>query len=131
MRLVPNQDPAKIAAAFEKTLRDRCPTSVKLDIHCHSQTGPVLTPRQNPAIKLAAQAIEVGFGAKPMFIREGGSIPVVSLFKSQLALDTLLVGFGLPDDAIHAPNEKLDLDCLHQGTRTAAALYDRLAQLTI
>ena len=62
-------------------------------------------------------------------MREGGSIPVVGLLKRELGLDTLLVGFGLPDDRVHSPNEKFDLDALHAGTRTAAALYDELSRL--
>jgi acetylornithine deacetylase/succinyl-diaminopimelate desuccinylase-like protein len=129
MRLVPDQDPTKIRQAFERTLKQRCPGHVTLEVSCHSQTGPVLVPRDSRAVRLAAEAIEIGFGAKPAFIREGGSIPVVSLFKRELDLDTLLIGFGLPDDRVHSPNEKFDLDALHGGTRTAAALYERLAHL--
>jgi acetylornithine deacetylase/succinyl-diaminopimelate desuccinylase-like protein len=89
----------------------------------------VLVPAEGRAVRLAAEAVEVGFGATPTFMREGGSIPVVGLFKSVLGVDTLLVGFGLPDDRVHSPNEKFDLDALHGGTRTAAALYDRLSRL--
>jgi acetylornithine deacetylase/succinyl-diaminopimelate desuccinylase-like protein len=62
-------------------------------------------------------------------MRGGGSIPVVGMIKSILGLDTLLIGFGLPDDRVHSPNEKFDLDALHAGTRTAAALYSKLSQL--
>jgi acetylornithine deacetylase/succinyl-diaminopimelate desuccinylase-like protein len=131
MRLVPNQDPATIAANFEKTLRARTPETVKLEVHCHSHTGPVLVPRQSQGIRLAAEAIHVGFGVKPTYMREGGSIPIVGLLKRELDLDTLLIGFGLDDDRIHSPNEKFELDALHKGTRTAAALYERLAKLPI
>jgi acetylornithine deacetylase/succinyl-diaminopimelate desuccinylase-like protein len=62
-------------------------------------------------------------------MREGGSIPVVGMFKQELGVDTLLLGFGLDDDNVHAPNEKFDLDALHQGTRTAGALYEKLKSL--
>jgi acetylornithine deacetylase/succinyl-diaminopimelate desuccinylase-like protein len=62
-------------------------------------------------------------------MREGGSIPVVGLIKQTLGIDTLLVGFGLPDDRVHSPNEKFDLDALHGGTRSAAVLYQKLSQL--
>jgi acetylornithine deacetylase/succinyl-diaminopimelate desuccinylase-like protein len=129
MRLVPDQDPDKIAKAFEATLRARCPKHVRLEITGHSGTAPVLVPTDSKAIGLAAEALEVGFGKRPIFMREGGSIPVVNMFKQELGMDTLLVGFGLADDNIHAPNEKFDLDALHAGTRTCAALYERLAQL--
>ncbi len=118
MRLVPNQDPAKIVANFEKAIRTRAARTVRVEVNCHSHTPGVLVPRQIPGVQLAAEALEVGFGVKPTFMREGGSIPVVSLFKTELGLDTLLVGFGLDDDRIHSPNEKFDLDALHKGTRT-------------
>ena len=77
----------------------------------------------------AGLAVKTGFGVDPVFIREGGSIPIVSQFKSTLGLDTLLVGFGLPDDRVHSPNEKFDLDALYSGTRAAAALYYELSRL--
>jgi acetylornithine deacetylase/succinyl-diaminopimelate desuccinylase-like protein len=130
MRLVPGQDPQRIIERFETALRSRCPSTVHIDITRHSHTPAVLVPVDSPAMKLAAQAVEIGFGKSPTFIRGGGSIPVVALFKSLLNIDTLLVGFGLPDDRVHSPNEKFDLDSFHGGTRTAAALYDRLAALT-
>ena len=68
-------------------------------------------------------------GKKPVFVREGGSIPVVTWFKEMLGIDSVLLGFGLPDDNLHAPNEKLDVDCFYAGIRTAAALYDRLGKM--
>jgi acetylornithine deacetylase/succinyl-diaminopimelate desuccinylase-like protein len=129
MRLVANMDPAKIQATFEKALRERCPKNVKIEFKQHGLSGPVLVPVDGPATRLAAEALEIGFGRKPTFMREGGSIPVVGLIKRELGIDTLLVGFGLPDDRIHSPNEKFALDSLHNGTRTAAALYEKLAML--
>jgi acetylornithine deacetylase/succinyl-diaminopimelate desuccinylase-like protein len=102
---------------------------VKLDIACFSHTPGIVVPIDSPAMKLAAEAIEIGFGVKPVLMREGGSIPVVTLIKSTLGIDTLLIGFGLPDDRVHSPNEKFDLDALYHGSRTAAALLERLASL--
>lgn len=129
MRLVPNQDPMKIVTSFERTLRDRCPKMVKIEFARHGLAGPVLVSREGKAMQLAAEALTEGFGAAPTLIREGGSIPVVGLIKSTLGIDTLLIGFGLPDDRVHSPNEKFDLDALHKGTRTAAVLYAKLAEL--
>jgi succinyl-diaminopimelate desuccinylase len=129
MRLVPNQDPIRIVEAFETTLHARCPDTVRLEVRCHSHTPAVLVSRDSRAIQLAGEAIQVGFGKRPTFMREGGSIPVVNMFKQELGIDTLLIGFGLEDDNVHAPNEKFDLDALHSGTRTAAALYERLGSL--
>jgi acetylornithine deacetylase/succinyl-diaminopimelate desuccinylase-like protein len=129
MRLVPAQDPAKIAEAFERALRERCPKSVKIEFARHGGSPAVLVPADSPAMRLAAEAVREGFGTAPALIREGGSIPVVGLLKRVLGVDTLLVGFGLPDDRLHSPNEKFDLDSLHKGSRTAAVLYEKLAGL--
>jgi acetylornithine deacetylase/succinyl-diaminopimelate desuccinylase-like protein len=129
MRLVPFQDPAKIQQAFEKALRDRCPKNVKIEFKNHGLAGPVRTPVEGQAVKLAMEALEQGFAVKPVTIGSGGSIPVVEAFKRVLGVDTLLIGFGLPDDRVHSPNEKFDLDALYAGTRTAAVLYERLSQL--
>src|SRR5688572_17239622 len=129
MRLVPDQDPAKVADAFEWALRERCPKNVKIEFARHGLAGPVVVPADSPAMRLASEAVKEGFGVAPTLIREGGSIPVVALFKSVLNVDTLLVGFGLPDDRVHSPNEKFDLDALHKGSRTAAVLYEKLAKL--
>lgn len=129
MRLVPNQDPRKIVAGFTQALLQRCPRHVKIEVIEHSAAGPVLVPLDNPGTQAAARALKLGFGVEPVMIREGGSIPVVGDIKSILGIDTLLVGFGLPDDRVHSPNEKFDLDALHFGTRTAAALYHELSRL--
>ena len=129
MRLVPEQDPLKIVTAFESALRARCPANVKIEFARHGLAGPVIVPREGKAMQLATESVRQGFGVDPTLIREGGSIPVVGLIKRELGIDTLLVGFGLPDDRVHSPDEKFDLDALHGGTRTAAVLYSKLASL--
>ncbi len=129
MRLVPNQDPAQIQQAFEQVLRDRLPANVKHSVQWFGASAPVLVPIDSRPTRLAAEALTIGFGKPSTFMREGGSIPVVGLLKRALNLDTLLVGFGLPDDRVHSPNEKFNLSALHGGTRTAAALYAKLAEL--
>ncbi len=129
MRLVPHQSWTKVREQFRQTLQDRCPTGCRLDFIDHGGIDGGLTPHDSPAARLAAEAVEVGFGTPPVFVREGGSIPVGELFKRVLGIDTLFVGFGLPDDRLHAPDEKIDLDALHAGRRTAAALYEKLSSL--
>ncbi len=129
MRLVPHQDPDKIEAAFIQTLQVRCPKGCTLAFESFGGSPGVVVPLTGRPMELAARAIERGFGKKPVYMREGGSIPILGLLKQDLNLDTLLVGFGLPDDRVHSPNEKFDLDALHAGTRTAAALYHELANL--
>jgi succinyl-diaminopimelate desuccinylase len=77
----------------------------------------------------AAQAIEHGFGRPPVFIREGGSIPVVTAFREKLGVDTLLLGWGLDDDNTHSPNEKFSLADFHRGIRASACLWHELSRL--
>ena len=128
-RLVPDQDPISVQADFEQAMRDRCPPGVVPTFQYHGTARPLLTPIDSRAARLAAEAVEMGFGKKPLFARGGGTIPVGELLKSRLGLDTLFVGFGLPDDRLHSPNEKFDLAQFHAGSRTAAALYERLSHL--
>lgn len=132
-RLVPNQDPKKIAAAFKSYVTDLVEeafgeSAVITVEELGAGSPPALTPTDSAAIRAASRAVEMGFGKKPVFTREGGSIPVVNWFKETLGLDTIMVGFGLPDDRIHAPNEKLDLANYFAGIRTAAALYEELGK---
>jgi acetylornithine deacetylase/succinyl-diaminopimelate desuccinylase-like protein len=129
MRLVANQKPARIQKLFEKTIRSRLPDNVKVRFEWHGASAPVLVPVESRPTQLAIEALKIGFGKQPTFMRSGGSIPVVGLIKRVLKIDALLVGFGLPDDRVHSPNEKFDLDCLYCGTRTAAALYSKLATM--
>jgi acetylornithine deacetylase/succinyl-diaminopimelate desuccinylase-like protein len=129
MRLVPDQDPRNIREKFQRAIRSRLPDNCRVEFIDHGLLEPALLPIDKPEMKLAAEAMEIGFGKRPVFIREGGSIPVGSLFKRELGLDTIFVGFGLPDDNLHAPNEKFDLDSFRAGRRTAAALYAKLAEL--
>jgi succinyl-diaminopimelate desuccinylase len=89
----------------------------------------VVVPLDSPYMRAAATAIEHGFGCSPVFIREGGSIPIVTSFKQKLGADTLLLGWGLDDDNTHAPNEKFSLADFHRGIRASTALWAALAEL--
>jgi acetylornithine deacetylase/succinyl-diaminopimelate desuccinylase-like protein len=129
MRLVPNQDPLKIQAAFQKAVRAKCGEQIQVKFVWHGASNPVLVPIDSRPMQLAVEAVEQGFGVMPTMMREGGSIPVVGLIKQMLGIDTLLVGFGLPDDRVHSPNEKFELDALYKGARSAAVLYEKLSQL--
>jgi len=80
-------------------------------------------------VSAASKAIEAGFGTKPVFIREGGTIPVVGLIKQHLGVDTLLLGWGQNDDNLHGPNEKFSLEDFHRGARASAHLIAELAAL--
>lgn len=126
-RLVPNQDPKKISAAFRAFLAEVCLPGIQREIREFHNCPAVLTPAESPAVQAAGRAIEQGFGTKPVFIREGGSIPVVTTFHEVLGLDTLLLGWGLPDDNTHSPNEKFCLADFHRGIKASAHLWNELA----
>lgn len=127
MRLVPDQDPNKIAELFEAYVRKITPKSVELKINRMHGGKPWMASFDNPFIQAAGRAIERGFGKKPVFTREGGSIPVVSTFQEALGLPSVLFGVGLPDENAHAPNEKLDLGNFHGGIISSAYLYQEIA----
>jgi succinyl-diaminopimelate desuccinylase len=128
-RLVPKQSPAKITAALEKFLRGLCPPGIRLELQAHHNSPGVLVPTSSPFVQAASRAIERGFGTAPVYIREGGSIPVVTTFHEKLGVDTLLLGWGLNDDNAHGPNEKFCLADFHRGIRSSAALWDELGRL--
>ena len=129
MRLVPNQDPDKIAGLFQKHVEDITPKTVELKVTRMHGGKPWMTAYQNPFVQAAARAIEKGFGRTPVFTREGGSIPVVSTFQEELGLPSVLFGVGLPDENAHAPNEKLDVGNFHNGIIASAVLYDEIGRL--
>ena len=126
MRLVPDQDPDTIADLFEAHLRKVTPRTVELEVTRMHGGKPWMTDFDNPFVQAAGRAIEHGFGRRPVFNREGGSIPVVATFQEVLGLPSVLFGVGLPDENAHAPNEKLDLGNFHSGIIASAALYDEI-----
>jgi acetylornithine deacetylase/succinyl-diaminopimelate desuccinylase-like protein len=128
MRLVPNQMPDTIATLFEAYVQDIAPKTVELKITRMHGGKPWMTSYDNPFIQAAGRAIEKGFGRKPVFTREGGSIPVVSTFQEELGLPSVLFGVGLPDENAHAPNEKLDVANFHGGIISSAIFYDEISK---
>src|SRR3954468_11415795 len=128
MRLVPDQDPDKIAKLFEAHVQDVAPKTVQVKVTRMHGGKPWMTAYDNPFVQAAGRAIEKGFGRKPVFTREGGSIPVVSTFQEVLGLPSVLFGVGLPDENAHAPNEKLDVANFHGGIIASAFLYDEIAK---
>jgi succinyl-diaminopimelate desuccinylase len=126
-RLVPRQDPEKIAASLREFLDDHCPVGIELDVTISHGSPGVVVPLDSPYVAAATKAIEKGFGTTPVFIREGGSIPIVTKFREQLGIDTLLLGWGLDDDNTHSPNEKFCLADFHRGIKASAHLWQELA----
>lgn len=129
MRLVPNQDPDKIATLFEEYVQKIAPKTVEVKVTRMHGGKPWMASFDNKFIQAAGRAIEHGFGRKPVFTREGGSIPVVATFQEVLGLPSVLFGVGLPDENAHAPNEKLDLGNFHNGIIASAVLYEEVGKL--
>ena len=106
-----------------------CPAGIKMELIDFSGAPGVVVPLESPYVAAASRAIEHGFGKAPVFIREGGSIPVVSDFHDKLGVDTLLLGWGLDDDNTHSPNEKFCLADFHRGIKASARLWQELAKI--
>ena len=128
MRLVPDQDPNKIAGLFEAYVKKIAPKTVSVKITRMQGGKPWMTSFDNNYVQAAGRAIEKGFGRSPIFTREGGSIPVVSTFQEELGLPSVLFGVGLPDENAHAPNEKLDVTNFHNGIIASAYLYEEIGK---
>jgi acetylornithine deacetylase/succinyl-diaminopimelate desuccinylase-like protein len=129
MRLVPDQDPDTIAELFERHVKKLCPATVQLTVTRMQGGKPWMTEFDNKYVRAAGRAIEQGFGTRPVFTREGGSIPVVSTFQEQLGVPSVLFGVGLPDENAHAPDEKLDLGNFHNGIVSSTYLYQEIANI--
>ena len=119
--------PDKIAALFEAYVRKITPKTVALKVSNLHGGKPWMTDFDNIYVQAAGRAIEKGFGKRPVFTREGGSIPIVSNFQEELNAPVVLFGFGLPDDNLHAPNEKFNLDNFFNGILASAFLYTEVA----
>ena len=126
MRLVPNQTVAGATRQFERYIRKIAPKTVSVTIRNLHGGEPALTPIESPGVQAAVAALEKGFGKTPVYQREGGSIPIVVQFKRLLGLDTVLLGFGLPDENAHAPDEFINLDNFFGGIRTSAHFFAEL-----
>ena len=129
MRLVPDQDFRKIAKLFERHFRAIAPRSVKVDVRFLHGGAPYVAPIDMPAYKAAEKAVEATFGKKPIPFYSGGSIPIVSAFEQILGVKSILLGFGLSQDAIHSPNESYGLDQFFRGIETIPYFYRYFAEM--
>lgn len=128
MRLVPNQDYRKISELFEKHFNAIAPKSVKVTVKALHGGMPYVSPTDMPAYKAAEKAVEAMFGKKPLPFYSGGSIPIISGFESILGIKSLLIGFGLAEDAIHSPNESYGLEQFDKGVETIPLFYKYFAE---
>lgn len=127
-RLVGKQDPDKIVAAFRSFVEARIPDDCTVEFLGHSNDPAIEMPTGNHFTPIAAKAMEEEFGKPTVLMGCGGSIPIVGSFKSELGMDSLLVGFGLVEDRIHSPNEKYEITSYHKGCRSWARILVALAE---
>jgi acetylornithine deacetylase/succinyl-diaminopimelate desuccinylase-like protein len=126
-RLIPYQDDKAVEAQLKEYLRRRAPPTVTWEVKRLASGPAVLVRRDSEAVRAASAAMEATFGVRPIFRLEGGSVPVVSLVQAKLGVDSLLMGFGLPDDNLHSPNEKQHLPTLYRGIETYIRFFANVA----
>ena len=118
MRLVPDQTPARTQESLMKYMEENTPPTMTWEVEDLSSATPAIIERDSEAVKAASQALEEVWGVAPVYNRGGGTVPVVSLIKEMLGIDSLMLGFGLPTDNIHGPNEKQHLPSFFRGIET-------------
>jgi acetylornithine deacetylase/succinyl-diaminopimelate desuccinylase-like protein len=128
MRMVPDQDPEKIVAAFKKFVKDNTPAGIETEVRILSAGPAISVNPDHPAIRVAAKAFSDILGRETVFIRSGGSIPIVGDFATHLGIPTILMGFGLPDDGLHSPNEKYKVANYYAGIMTIAHFFEQYGQ---
>lgn len=128
MRLVPNQDPDKIAKAFTKYIKAIAPKSVKVKVSDLHGANPAVTPLEDKSSIAASKAMEKAFGKKIVYMREGGSVPIVPVFAKQLNAPVVLMGLGLNTENLHSPNEHFNLDHFQLGIKSSAYFFDEFAK---
>ena len=128
-RLVPNQDSKDVTAKIVRYIKSIAPPTVTVEIDFSHSGEPVLIPKDSPAMQAAAKALKLSFSKDPVFMREGGSIPIVQLFKLALKAPTVLMGFGLATDNIHSPNEHYVLDNFFGGIKASSYFFSEYAKI--
>jgi acetylornithine deacetylase/succinyl-diaminopimelate desuccinylase-like protein len=128
IRVVPRQDPDAVIAAFREWVSRNTPRGIQTEVRVLSASPGLVVNPDHPAIHVAAQAFGDVFGKQTVFIRSGGSIPIVGDFATHLSIPTILMGFGLPDDGLHSPNEKFKIENYFLGIMTIAHFFEQYGQ---
>lgn len=130
IRLVPDQEPENVAALLRSHLASVTPVGFRVRMRPRLAARPVSLRRNHPAVGAAVRAYRSTFGIAPVFIRSGGTIPVVQVFQDILGVPVVMMGFGLPDDHIHGPNERLHLPTFFRGIETSKRFFDEVSRMT-
>ena len=121
-------DPDQVFTQFEKAVTDKFPKGYRVEVrNLHGGSG-ISISTEHEFLRKAVEAMASAYGVKPVFMREGGSIPIAALFDSVLHVPVVLMGFGLPGDGAHGPNEHFSLTQFYQGIRTVAHYFEKLAE---
>lgn len=128
-RTVPDMNPDKIRKSVEEFIKSKTPEPLKVKIDYQQGSGGMVVPLNGRFITAASEVLERVYGVKPLFVRDGGSIPIVAKLREKLNAEALLIGFGLDDDGIHSPNEKFNLDSFFNGVKTGALLWEAFGKL--
>ena len=128
MRMVPNQDPGKIIPAVHEFVKQNTPAGIQVEVRKLNASPAGMVSPEHPAIQTAARALEDVFGQPAVFIRSGGTIPIAGEFSQYLGIPSVLMGFGLPDDCLHSPNEKFALDNFFKGIASVARFFELLGE---
>jgi acetylornithine deacetylase/succinyl-diaminopimelate desuccinylase-like protein len=128
MRLVPNQDPADILKRYQTYVTKLTPKGIQTRIKVWSTGRACVVGTDNPYIQAATQALDDVFHKQTVFIRSGGSIPIVTDFQDVLKIPSVMMGFGLPDDNLHAPNEKFHIPNFYRGIEAICRFFERLGE---
>ncbi len=128
MRLVPNQNPKKILRLVARQLKSLCPQTMRIEVELGHAADPYIVSPTGPLAKASLKSLKTAFGHEPVLLREGGSIPIVEHFARILKVNTYLLGLALPDDNLHSPNEKIDLEVFMRGIWMSANLWTNLAE---
>jgi acetylornithine deacetylase/succinyl-diaminopimelate desuccinylase-like protein len=125
IRLVPNQNPEKILASFKAWVKQNTPRGIHTEVRVLSAGPAISVNPDHPAIHVAAEAFTEMLGKETVFVRSGGSIPIVGEFSEHLGIPTVLMGFGLPDDGLHSPNEKYRISNYFTGIVTISHFLEK------
>ena len=128
MRLVPNQDPDEVFKKYSAFVKKLTPKGIETKIKVHSKGPACVVGTDNRYIKAATEALHDTFKKETVFIRSGGSIPIVTDFQDVLKIPSVMMGFGLPDDNLHAPNEKFHIPNFHRGIETICRFFEKLGE---
>lgn len=128
MRLVPSMKPEQVLQNYKDYVMSLVPRGIKLNIKVYSTGDPIVIPTNNPFVKASTEAMKEVFGKETVFIRSGGSIPIVAEFDKHLKIPSVMMGFGLPDDNLHAPNEKFHIANFYRGIESIIRFLSKLGE---